>query len=49
MEIQEDSSYYGNIDISPFGYKMGEYHIDAHVIDGVGDQYKVAEAVGNVG
>ena len=49
MEIQEDSSYYGNIDISLFGYKMGEYHIDAHVIDGVGDQYKVAEAVGNVG
>lgn len=49
MEIQEDSSYYGNIDISLFGYKMGDYHIDAHVIDGVGDQYKVAEAVGNVG
>lgn len=49
MDIQEDSSYYADINISSFSYKLGEYHIHAYVLDGAGEQYMVAETVGNAG
>lgn len=48
MEIQEDSSYYVEINISNFGYKVGEYEIHGYIIDGAGERYKVAEAIGVV-
>ena len=40
MEIQDDNSYYSNID---FGDRFGMYHIQAYVMDGAGDQYMLAE------
>lgn len=49
MDIQEDSSYYSEINISSFSYKLGEYHIHAYAVDGAGEQYMVAEAVGIAG
>ena len=48
MSIQEDGSYYADIDISIFGYKQGEYSIHAYIVDSEGDQYRVAEAIGAV-
>lgn len=48
MEIQEDNSYYIGIDISGFGFRFGEYHIQVYAVDGAGEQYKVAETTGNV-
>ena len=48
MSIQEDSSYYADIVVSDFGNKLGDYNIHVYVIDGAGEQYKVAEMVGNV-
>ena len=48
MEIQEDNSYYVCIDLSNFSYQSGQYYIHAYVIDGAGEQYKIAEAIGNV-
>lgn len=49
MSIQEDSSYYADIAVSDFGYKSGDYNIHIYMIDGAGDQYKVAEMLGSVG
>ena len=48
MGIQEDSSYYIDIAVSGFGYKMGEYQIHAYVVDGAGEQYMVGAALGVV-
>lgn len=48
MEIQEDSSYYIDINILDFGYKLGEYHIQAYAVDGAGDKYMVGETTGIV-
>jgi phosphoglycerol transferase len=48
MGIQEDNSYYVEISISNLGYKTGEYNIHAYIVDGAGEQYKVAEAMGVV-
>lgn len=45
MEIQEDSSYYCNIDFSNFQFRLGDYHIQAYVIDGAGVQYMVSEII----
>ncbi len=49
MEIQEDSSYYIDVDIAGFNYKLGEYQLHVYVVDGAGEQYKVAEAIGIAG
>ncbi len=48
MGMQEDGSYYVDIDISSFGYKPGEYNIHAYIVDSEGEQYNVAQAIGVV-
>ena len=48
MEGQEDGSYYARINIPSFGYKTGEYRIHAYVVNGLGEQYMLGEAVGIV-
>lgn len=48
METQDDGSYYARINVPSFGYKMGEYHIHAYVVNGVGEQYILGETIGIV-
>jgi phosphoglycerol transferase len=48
MEMQEDGSYYAGVNILDFGYKLGEYFIDAYVTDGAGEKYMVGQTIGIV-
>ena len=48
MEQREDGSYYARVNVPGFGYKVGEYQIHVYVVGEDGEQYKVAETIGNV-
>lgn len=48
MEPREDESYFVNINVPNFNYKVGEYHICAYVIDRAGEQHMVGETTGIV-
>lgn len=48
MEQREDGSYYARVNVPGFGYKVGEYQIHVYVVGEDGEQYKVAENIGNV-
>ncbi|MCI6122545.1 GBS Bsp-like repeat-containing protein [Bariatricus sp. SGI.161] len=48
MEQREDGSYYARVNVSRFGYKLGEYQIHVYVVGEDGVQYKVTETIGNV-
>lgn len=48
MEQREDGSYYARVNVPGFGYKAGEYQIHVYVVGEDGEQYKVAETIGNV-
>ncbi|MEZ3435056.1 MAG: LTA synthase family protein [Lachnospiraceae bacterium] len=46
-EIEEEC-YYINVNVSNFNYKEGEYYIQGYVVDSLGEQYQIGEAVGIV-
>ncbi|MFR5582700.1 MAG: GBS Bsp-like repeat-containing protein [[Clostridium] scindens] len=44
MERKEEGEYCASINIPNFNYKVGEYFVDAYVVDGEGGQYMVGSA-----
>lgn len=48
MDPEGEESYFVNVDISSFGYKVGEYQIHAYVVDEDGEQYLVGKTTGTV-
>ena len=47
-ELQADGSYLANINVSGFDYTTGEYNVEIYLTDNLGDQYLVADTIGNV-
>lgn len=43
LELGEDGIFHATVDASLFGYEQGEYHMQAYVTDGDGDEYMVGE------
>lgn len=48
IDAMGECYYYGYVNIQNFGYKTGEYQIQAYVIDNTGTQYQVGETCGMV-
>lgn len=47
-ELQADGTYLCNINVANFGFKTGQYNIEAYLIDNTGTQYLLGSAVGYV-
>ena len=45
MERQEEGDYFASINVPNFNYKVGEYFVDAYVVDGEGEQYAIGSIV----
>ena len=45
MEPDGEGNYYADINIANFGYVLGDYHIEAYVIDQEGGQYMVGSTM----
>ena len=48
MEMVGDGSYYARINVPTFAYKLGEYHVQAYVVDENGEKFIVGETIGVV-
>ncbi len=48
MQEVEQGNYYVEVNVPNFNYKVGNYYIQAYIVDSSGDQYMVGEAVGFV-
>ena len=48
MEVNDEGSYFANVNVPSFNYAVGQYYIDAYVIDGLGKQYLVGKTIGLV-
>ncbi|MDO4473075.1 MAG: sulfatase-like hydrolase/transferase [Eubacteriales bacterium] len=46
LEPGEDGIFRAAADVASFGYEQGEYHMQAYVTDGDGDEYMVGEVSG---
>lgn len=47
-ELQADGTYLCNINVANFGFKTGQYNIEAYLIDNTGTQYLLGSAAGYV-
>ena len=47
-ELQADGTFLCNINVANFGFKTGQYNIEAYLIDNTGTQYLLGSAVGYV-
>src|SRR5699024_6452021 len=47
-ELQADGTYLCNINVANFGFKLGQYNIEAYLIDNTGAQYLLGSAAGFV-
>lgn len=47
-ELQADGTYLCNINVANFGFKLGQYNIEAYLIDNTGAQYLLGSAAGLV-
>lgn len=47
-ELLADGTYLCNINVANFGFKTGQYNIEAYLIDNTGTQYLLGSAVGYV-
>ena len=47
-ELQADGTYLCNINVANFGFKLGQYNIEAYLIDNTGAQYLLGNAAGLV-
>ena len=46
--LQADGTFLCNINVANFGFKTGQYNIEAYLIDNTGTQYLLGSAVGYV-
>ena len=47
-ELQADGTYLCNINVANFGFKLGQYNIEAYLIDNTGAQYLLGSTTGLV-
>ena len=47
-ELQADGTYLCSINVANFGFKLGQYNIEAYLIDNTGAQYLLGSAAGFV-
>ena len=47
-ELQADGTYLCSINVANFGFKLGQYNIEAYLIDNTGAQYLLGSATGLV-
>ena len=45
MERKEEGDYFASINVPNFNYKVGEYYVDAYLVDGEGEQYAIGSIV----
>ena len=48
LQAQADGTYLCNINVANFGFKTGQYNIEAYLIDNTGTQYLLGSAAGYV-